>query len=76
MESLLDALLGPLCTSLGEAYAESRAQPAIGGRDSRGYDREPTFPQHAEDKQEDNPDPWAGNPDDGPDPGDQQWSDD
>ena len=50
--TLLDALLGPLFTSLGEAYAESRAQPLVGGRDSRGYDREPTFPQQTEDEED------------------------
>jgi hypothetical protein len=33
-----------LWNAFGELYAESRAQPKIGGRDSRGYDREPTFP--------------------------------
>jgi hypothetical protein len=51
--TILDALLGPLFTSLGEAYAESRAQPLVGGRDSRGYDREPpVFPQQTEDEED------------------------
>jgi hypothetical protein len=42
--TLLDALLGPLFTSLGEAYAADRAQTLTGGRDSRGYEKGPPPP--------------------------------
>jgi hypothetical protein len=39
-----------LWNAFGELYAESRAEPKIGGRDSRGYDRPPTFPKWSEPK--------------------------